>query len=330
MSGFGQHAHNYDIKLFQKPFYRKAGGQDPIKTFVQTSGMQYVRNADAVRDMRFRQANEFNADMAIRNEREDMISKAFYNNKANTDLGGLRGRLGLQLSRTGGALAKGQNKVIGSIERDPTKQETKAAKKIQDAFKKKESSTLQQSNPAFKRLPLPSRAKTPVSDPPLSHFDFDLFGDLDFENFSVTNTTTPAGTGAGLPSPNPVGGAYAMPGKGTKKRATATATATNLLKPHSKVHATTVPTATATNLTHHAPGALKTPTRPGGKLRGGKFGKHIYDSIRKSLDLTKGNTVSPGKGPPMKRKVVPAGERDTPKTNRLNRKLIRQENKNKE
>ena len=138
MSGFGQHAHNYDIKLFQKPFYRKAGGQDPIKTFVQTSGMQYVRNADAVRDMRFRQANEFNADMAIRNEREDMISKAFYNNKANTDLGGLRGRLGLQLSRTGGALAKGQNKVTGSIERDPTKQETKAAKKIQDAFKKKE------------------------------------------------------------------------------------------------------------------------------------------------------------------------------------------------
>ena len=171
MSGFGQHAHNYDIKLFQKPFYRKAGGQDPIKTFVQTSGMQYVRNADAVRDMRFRQANEFNADMAIRNEREDMISKAFYNNKANTDLGGLRGRLGLQLSRTGGALAKGQNKVTGSIERDPTKQETKAAKKIQDAFKKKESSTLQQSSlsgfspSAFNPLPLSSRASSISGSP---------------------------------------------------------------------------------------------------------------------------------------------------------------------
>lgn len=195
MSGFGQHAHNYDIKLFQKPFYRKAGGQDPIKTFVQTSGMQYVRNADAVRDMRFRQANEFNADMAIRNEREDMISKAFYNNKANTDLGGLRGRLGLQLSRTGGALAKGQNKVIGSIERDPTKQETKAAKKIQDAFKKKESSTLQQSSlsgfgyspSAFNPLPLSSGASS-IRGPPLSDFDFDVSGDIDLGDFPTLSS----------------------------------------------------------------------------------------------------------------------------------------------
>ena len=307
--------------------------------------MQYVRNADAVRDMRFRQSNEFHADMAIRNEREDMISKAFYNNKANTDMGGLRGRLGFQPSRTGGALAKGQNKVTGSIERDPTKQETKAAKKIQDAFKKKESSTLQQSNlsgfgyspSALEPLPLSFRA-SPISGPPLSDFDFDMSSDVDLGDFP---TLSPAGTGAGL-SPSPVGGAYAMPGKGTEKRVTATATA--LLKPHSDVNATTVPTATATKLTHHAPNALQTPTRPEKKLRGGKFGGKIYSSIRNALDMTKGNTVSPrkgppmprifpddevDKGPPMKKKVVPAGERYTPKTNRLNRKLIRQETKNK-
>ena len=98
MSGFGAYAHNYDIKLFQRPFYRKEGGQDPIKTFVQTSGMQYLKNAENIRKMRFARSNEYNPDVAIRAEREDLLSKTFYENKGNTDLAGLRGRLGLQLS----------------------------------------------------------------------------------------------------------------------------------------------------------------------------------------------------------------------------------------
>ena len=116
MSGFGAYAHNYDIKLFQRPFYRKEGGQDPIKTFVQTSGMQYLKNAERIRDMRFARSNEYNPDVAIRAEREDLLSKTFYENKGNTDLAGLRGRLGLQLSRTGGSLSKKENKVTGSVE----------------------------------------------------------------------------------------------------------------------------------------------------------------------------------------------------------------------
>merc|ERR1711966_535826 len=111
MSGFGAYTHNYDTKLMQRPFYRKAGGQDPIKSFVQKSGMNYLRNAERIRDMRFARSNEFNPDTAIRAEREDLISKAFYDNKNNTDLSGLRSRLGLQLSRTGGALSSMQNKV---------------------------------------------------------------------------------------------------------------------------------------------------------------------------------------------------------------------------
>ena len=86
-----------------------------------------------------------------------------------------------------------------------------------------------------------------------------------------------------------------------------------------------LPTAKASDLKHHAPVALNTPNRPRGK-----FPKKIRSAIKNALEMKKGNTVSPGKGPPMKKKVVPAGERDTPKTNRLNRKLIRQENKNKE
>ena len=94
MSGFGAYAHNYDIKLFQRPFYRKEGGQDPIKTFVQTSGMQYLKNAERIRDMRFARSNEYNPDVAIRAEREDLLSKTFYENKGNTDLAGLRGEQG--------------------------------------------------------------------------------------------------------------------------------------------------------------------------------------------------------------------------------------------
>jgi hypothetical protein len=117
MSGFGQYAHNYDIKLFQKPFYRQVGGQDPIKSFVQTSGIQYVRNAEAIRNMRFKRSNEYNPDTAIRSQREDLISNAFFDNKdKNIDLSGLRSRLGLQLSRTGGALSTGKNEVLGKVD----------------------------------------------------------------------------------------------------------------------------------------------------------------------------------------------------------------------
>ena len=146
MSGFGAYAHNYDIKLFQRPFYRKEGGQDPIKTFVQTSGMQYLKNAENIRKMRFARSNEYNPDVAIRAEREDLLSKTFYENKGNTDLAGLRGRLGLQLSRTGGSLSKKENKVTGSTQRQYTRAQRKqvlgrarrreAAMKIRRALKK--------------------------------------------------------------------------------------------------------------------------------------------------------------------------------------------------
>jgi hypothetical protein len=65
--------------------------------------------------MRFARSNEYNPDTAIRAQREDMISNAFYENKGKTDLSGLRSRLGLQLSRTGGALSTMQNRVTGSV-----------------------------------------------------------------------------------------------------------------------------------------------------------------------------------------------------------------------
>ena len=60
MSGFGQYAQNYNVRLYQRPAYRRAGGQDPIKSFVQTSGMNYLQNADAIRNMRFRLSNKYN------------------------------------------------------------------------------------------------------------------------------------------------------------------------------------------------------------------------------------------------------------------------------
>lgn len=126
MSGFGAYTQNYDTKLMQRPFYRKVGGQDPIQSFVQKSGMNYLRNAERIRDMRFARSNEFNADTAIRAEREDLISKTFYENKGKTDLSGLRSRLGLQLSRTGGALSGMQNKVVGSVNPPPQKKKKEA------------------------------------------------------------------------------------------------------------------------------------------------------------------------------------------------------------
>ena len=153
MSGFGAYAHNYDIKLFQRPFYRKEGGQDPIKTFVQTSGMQYLKNAENIRKMRFARSNEYNPDVAIRAEREDLLSKTFYENKGNTDLAGLRGRLGLQLSRTGGSLSKKENKVTGFV--NPKKKK-----------KKKQS---QQSGPS------PKTSSPPPPPPPPSA---SMFGSL--------------------------------------------------------------------------------------------------------------------------------------------------------
>ena len=119
MTGFGSYAQSYDTRLFQTPFYRKgaaARGEDPIKQFVAQAGAKHLRNAPVIRDMRFARSNEYNPDTAIRAQREDLLSKTFYDNKDNTDLTGLRSRLGLQLSRTGGALSQRENKVLGSVE----------------------------------------------------------------------------------------------------------------------------------------------------------------------------------------------------------------------
>ena len=113
MSGFGAHARDYDIKLFQKPFYRSASGPDPLRTYAAAATSAYRRNAPAIRDMRFRRSNEYDPDRAIRSQREDLISDTYFKNEKNVDLEGLRGRLGLQLSRTGGALSKMDNKVLG-------------------------------------------------------------------------------------------------------------------------------------------------------------------------------------------------------------------------
>lgn len=74
MSGFGANAKNYDIKLFQTPFYRHAAGPDPLRTYAAAATAQYRRNAPAIRDMRFRRSNEYDPDSAIRGELEDLIS----------------------------------------------------------------------------------------------------------------------------------------------------------------------------------------------------------------------------------------------------------------
>jgi hypothetical protein len=121
MVGFAQYARKSDIQFRETPYYRKgARGPDPINSFVATSARQYAQNAGRIRDMRFAKSNKLNADSALRNKREQMISEAYYKNARNPQaLEGLSGRLKLQLSRTGGALANNRPTIIKQKQRYP-------------------------------------------------------------------------------------------------------------------------------------------------------------------------------------------------------------------
>ena len=194
MSGFGAYTQNYDTKLMQRPFYRKVGGQDPIQSFVQKSGMNYLRNAERIRDMRFARSNEFNADTAIRAEREDLISKTFYENKGKTDLSGLRSRLGLQLSRTGGALSGMQNKVVGSIYPKKNKKKRKKKQQQQQQQQQQQPRRTPQSSASPQRQGR-KRAREPQS-PPRSTVYRNAEGLLKRMS-AIRRQSSPASTGSG-------------------------------------------------------------------------------------------------------------------------------------
>ena len=109
MVGFANFTHQYDYRLGETPFYRRgAMGKDPLKTFSAQSTQAYRANASRIRDMRFANSNELNADIALRSKREQMISD-IYSGKRNPELlMGVHGKLNPQYSRSGGALSTGR------------------------------------------------------------------------------------------------------------------------------------------------------------------------------------------------------------------------------
>ena len=109
MVGFANFTHQYDYRLGQTPFYQKgAMGQDPLKTFSVRSTQEYRANASRIRDMRFANSNELNADTALRSKREQKISSMYSGSKNPELLVGVHGKLNPQYSRSGGALSTGR------------------------------------------------------------------------------------------------------------------------------------------------------------------------------------------------------------------------------
>jgi hypothetical protein len=104
--GFANRARRSSTLLFERPYYRK-NVPDALKQFENKANMEYAADAANIRDMRFRKSNEYNVDSALKNRREDMISQAYANADVDPDQAvGIHGRLGLTLSRTGGALSR--------------------------------------------------------------------------------------------------------------------------------------------------------------------------------------------------------------------------------
>ena len=86
MVGFANFTHQYDYRLGETPFYRRgAMGKDPLKTFFAQSTQARRANASRIRDMRFANSSELNADIALRSKREQMIS-GIYSGKRNPEM----------------------------------------------------------------------------------------------------------------------------------------------------------------------------------------------------------------------------------------------------
>ena len=121
MSGFAKYTHKDNFRLKERPSYRKGQGADPIKSFVARSYATYSQNADRIRDARFAKSNELNRDYAVRNKREQMLSKAYMTERDPVKLQGLHGRLRAKMSRSDGALSSAMPYVYKTKFNDPRK-----------------------------------------------------------------------------------------------------------------------------------------------------------------------------------------------------------------
>jgi hypothetical protein len=127
MSGFAKYTHKDNFRLKERPSYRKGQGADPIKSFVARSYATYSQNADRIRDARFAKSNELNRDYAIRNKREQMLSKAYMTETDPVKLAGLHGRLRAKMSRSDGALSSAMPYVYKTKFNDPRRNKRSAS-----------------------------------------------------------------------------------------------------------------------------------------------------------------------------------------------------------
>ena len=99
--------HNYSTRLFDTPFYRDtAGGAlDPTIQYSVNKAREYHTKAPQIREMRFAKSSAFDADFAIRNQRERDISTLYASGADPLDMQGAHARMKLTGTQTGGALA---------------------------------------------------------------------------------------------------------------------------------------------------------------------------------------------------------------------------------
>jgi len=99
--------HNYSTRLFDTPFYRDtAGGAlDPTIQYSVNKAREYHTKAPQIREMRFAKSSAFDADFAIRNQKERDISTLYASGADPLDMQGAHARMKLTGTQTGGALA---------------------------------------------------------------------------------------------------------------------------------------------------------------------------------------------------------------------------------
>jgi len=102
--------HNYSTRLFDTPFYRDtAGGAlDPTIQYSVNKAREYHTKAPQIREMRFAKSSAFDADFAIRNQKERDISTMYSSGADPLDMQGAHARMKLTGTQTGGALASYQ------------------------------------------------------------------------------------------------------------------------------------------------------------------------------------------------------------------------------
>ena len=99
--------HNYSTRLFDTPFYRDTarGALDPTIQYSVNKAREYHTKAPQIREMRFAKSSAFDADFAIRNQREQDISNMYSSGADPSEMQGIHARMTLQGTQSGGALA---------------------------------------------------------------------------------------------------------------------------------------------------------------------------------------------------------------------------------